>query len=194
LFGNGALNVAAGRWYLNTQQLEDAIAIDPAALGVTTLSAVHANTKLKRLVIEGVAPSMQTLSDGSYLLATPLYAVTRADQVESAPASRLAAFLAGLEMVPRLRAKQLVPASEAAALLAALPARELKQIELTGRKPPIPPPPAILKTATNASQVTAAAGATRQAVAGKRASARGSSRNAGRIVANTRISGKQSFR
>ena len=76
---------------------------------------------------------------------------------------------------------------------AALRPRELKLIELTGRKPPIPPPPPILKTAANASQVTAAEGATRQAIKGKAASAQGNSRNAGRIVANTRVAGKQSF-
>lgn len=193
LFGNGALNVAAGRWYLNTQQLEDAIAIDPAALGVTTLSAVHTNPKLKRLVIEGVAPSMATLEDGSYLLAAPLYAVTRADQLETAPASMLAAFLAGPEMVPRLRAKQLVPASEAGALVAALPARELKIANLVGRAPPVPPPPPILKTAVNALPARAAE-TIHARPAAKPAAAKSSSRNPVRVAQQTRVSAKQTFR
>jgi phosphate transport system substrate-binding protein len=36
------------RWYLNTEQLEAAIAIDPNALGVSALSNVHANNRKLR--------------------------------------------------------------------------------------------------------------------------------------------------
>lgn len=193
LFGNGALNVAAGRWYLNTQQLEDAIAIDPAALGVTTLSAVYTNKKLKLLTIEGIVPSMATLEDGTYLLVAPLYAVNRADQVESAPASQLAAYLAGPEMVPRLRAKQMVPASEAAALVAALPAREIRVAALVGRKPPVPPPPPIVKTAVNRLPA-GSPNVTQRAGAGKQPSSKPTAPNAVRVAQQTRASAKQSFR
>ncbi len=193
LFGNGALNVAAGRWYLNTTQLEDAIAIDPAAMGVTTLSAVHANPKLRMLRIEGVDPSMAALENGTYLLATPLYAVNRADQLETAPASRFAAYLAGPEMVPRLRAKQLVPASEAAAIVAALPERDLRIATLVGRKPPVPPPPPIARTAVNPLPVKAAE-STRVAVAAKRPATAGTRRNAVQVAQQTRVQGKQQFR
>ncbi len=193
LFGNGALNVAAGRRYLNTQQLEDAIAIDPAALGVTTLSAVHANKKLKLVTIEGVAPSLATLEDGSYLLVAPLYAVKRADQAETAPTSQLAAYLAGPEMAPRLRAKQMVPAAEAAALLAALPAREIRVASLVGRKPPVPPPPPIAKTTVN-ELAPASAGSWLKSVAAKPPVLKSGAVNAVRVADQTRAAAKQTFR
>jgi len=193
LFGNGSLNVAAGRWYLNTQQLEDAIAIDPAALGVTTLSAVYTNTKLKLLTIEGVVPSMATLENGTYLLAAPLYAVNRADQLETAPASQLAAYLAGPEMVPRLRAKQMVPASEAAKIETASLQREIRIAGLVGRKPPVPPPPPIMKSDVNPMPKSNDS-ATHRRTAGKQPAPKSTKRNGMRVADQTRAAAKQSFR
>lgn len=124
VLGNGNRIVAAKRWYINTKQLEDAIAIDPAALGVTTLSSLVGNKTLKPLAIEGTAPSFKTLESGQYLLATPLYVAARgptAPQGDSTARARAALEFMNGETALRnaWRSRQLVPAVEAAALAAA---------------------------------------------------------------------------
>lgn len=116
LFGNGATGVAASRWYLNTQQLEEAVSIDPAGMGVSLLSNVHKNSKLKVLAIENILPSPTTMSDGSYLLVTPLYLVSRRGQPQS---QRYVDLLLGLARTdPRLqrtlRDRQMLPFSDQA--------------------------------------------------------------------------------
>jgi hypothetical protein len=57
VLGNGRAGTAAQRWYVNTVQLEAAVAIDPMGLGVSILSDVAANNELRVLAIDNVAPS-----------------------------------------------------------------------------------------------------------------------------------------
>src|SRR5262249_38784792 len=47
VLGNGRAGTAAQRWYVNTVQLEAAVAIDPAGLGVSLLSDVADNKQLR---------------------------------------------------------------------------------------------------------------------------------------------------
>lgn len=77
LFGRGNQPVAAPRLYLNVNKLERAVELDPQSLGVTTLSNVHANGKVKMLAIDDKQPSVANVADGSYPLYTPLYLVTQ---------------------------------------------------------------------------------------------------------------------
>ncbi len=77
LFGRGNQPVAAPRLYLNVSKLERAVELDPQSLGVTTLSNVHANGKVKMLAIDNTRPSVANVADGSYPLYTPLYLVSR---------------------------------------------------------------------------------------------------------------------
>lgn len=87
LFGRGNQPVAAPRLYLNVAKLERAVELDPQSLGVTTLSNVHANHKVKMLAIDNTKPSAANVADGSYPLYTPLYLVTRpADDTVAGPA------------------------------------------------------------------------------------------------------------
>lgn len=151
LFGNGAANVAAQRWYINTKQLEDAIAIDPAGLGVSTLSNVHGNRAVKLLSIEGVAPSLATLEDGQYLLAAPLYLAARKEApgqpgTTSLAREALAFFRSEPALARAWRDKQLLPFTEARKLAAVLPTREkwiagVLGIDTTPPKPAGPPLP-----------------------------------------------------
>lgn len=90
LFGHGGARVAAQRWYINTQQLEDAVAIDPLGIGVSLLSNTVANPKLKLLAIEGVQPDRASLKSGSYPLATALYMAVRREQPEQQQAQGFA--------------------------------------------------------------------------------------------------------
>ena len=79
VYRNGDQRIAAPRLYLNTTKLEEAVTLDPAGLGLSTLANTYANKKVKALAIEGVVPSTQSVTDGSYPLFITLYTVTRPD-------------------------------------------------------------------------------------------------------------------
>jgi phosphate transport system substrate-binding protein len=154
LFGKGSSQVAARRWYINTQQLEDAIAIDPAAIGVSLNSLVAGKPTLGVLAIDGVAPSLATLEDGRYVLPTRLYVAARRE-APGAPSTVQVALRARAFMrsEPALRdawrRRQLLPASQARALRHASAAREAAIAQRLGVRllasappaPSVPPPP-----------------------------------------------------
>lgn len=103
LFGRGNAVVAAERWYINTKQLEDAVAIDPAGLGVTSLSGIADNRKVRALTIDGIAPGAGTLVTASYPLITPLYLVSRAEHDRPARVGALRDELLAMLEQPALR-------------------------------------------------------------------------------------------
>lgn len=113
VYRNGDQRIAAPRLYLNTTKLEEAVTLDPAGLGLSTLANTHANKKVKALAVEGVAPSTQTVVDGSYPLFITLYAVTRPDSPKKAAVDRFLAFLDSPEAKAILRKHDLVPYSDA---------------------------------------------------------------------------------
>ncbi len=84
LFRRGNQPVASPRLYINTSQLENAVAIDPWGLGVSTLSGVKDNRKLAMLKVQDVSPSLAHIEDGSYPLYQPLYLVTPVDSPNQA--------------------------------------------------------------------------------------------------------------
>ncbi|MEZ5522770.1 MAG: substrate-binding domain-containing protein [Dokdonella sp.] len=69
LYRHGDQRIAAPRLYLNTAKLEEAIAIDPNSLGLTTLSSSYANKSLKMLAVEGISASSQSIAVGRQLSA-----------------------------------------------------------------------------------------------------------------------------
>jgi phosphate transport system substrate-binding protein len=154
LFGNGA-SVLGGRWYINTKQLEDAVAIDPAAIAVSAMSNVYANKGLRMLTVDNVVPARATLEDASYPLIVPLYLVSRKErpgQESSVALGRKALefFLGEPAFTKALRDKQLIPASDAKLLATTQDAREQRVMALLGVSftppkspgPPMPPAPA----------------------------------------------------
>jgi phosphate transport system substrate-binding protein len=122
VLGNGRAGTAAQRWYVNTVQLEAAVAIDPMGLGVSLLSDVADNKELRVIAIDDVAPSTATIASGAYALSAPLYAVTRA--TPSTNAARFLDWLAEADVQKQLRARRLVPANEAMELAANASTRE----------------------------------------------------------------------
>ncbi|HET7843378.1 MAG TPA: substrate-binding domain-containing protein [Xanthomonadales bacterium] len=151
IFGNGAA-IVGGRWYINTKQLEEAVAIDPSGFGVTTLSNVFANKAVRMLTVDNVAPARATLEDASYPLITPLYLVARKEtpgQSSSVSLGKKALefFLGEPAFSKALRDKQLVPASDAKKLADSQAAREARVMAMLGvspaalPKPPGPPMP-----------------------------------------------------
>lgn len=135
LFGAGHRPVAATRWYLNTEQLEAAIAIDPNALGVSALSNVYANKKLRMIRVEGVAAQLETIRSGEYLLTTPLYFVHRGDLIPSEVAMRYVRFLEAPATEAWLKKRQLLPIREARLLNQTFAVRERRLLELLKKEP-----------------------------------------------------------
>ncbi|MEO7064641.1 MAG: substrate-binding domain-containing protein [Dokdonella sp.] len=113
IFNNGDQRVAAPRLYLNTAKLEEAIALDPAGLGLSTLASVHANKGVKMLSIEGVTPSTATVGNATYPLYITLYSASRVDSPKQAEIDRYLAFLSTPAAKDILRRHQLIPYSDA---------------------------------------------------------------------------------
>lgn len=126
MFGRGSVNIASKRWYLNTQQLEDAIALDPNGIGVTLLSNVSGNTRVRPLAIDGVAPSIATMRDGSYPLVTEVYIVGRPSGAALAKTQQAKDFIRNdAAMQQAMRAKQMLPYRDGQDLSAKRRSREL---------------------------------------------------------------------
>lgn len=116
LFGHGNQPVAAPRLYLNTAKLQAGVALDPAGFGVTTLSNASGNEKLKMLDINGVKPSLSTVSDGSYLLFTPLYVVTNSSGTKAEQSQAFVDFLGGDAAKKVMREHLILPYADGSVL------------------------------------------------------------------------------
>ncbi|MBN8728368.1 MAG: substrate-binding domain-containing protein [Xanthomonadales bacterium] len=123
VFNNGGKRVAAPRLYLNTIALEQAIAIDPAGLGLSTLGGVHSNTGVRMVNVEGVTPSTASVADGTYPLFITLYLVERNDDFHQDVIDRFREFLATPGVRDIVRKHQLVPYGEVADIAAKQEAR-----------------------------------------------------------------------
>lgn len=113
LFHHGDQDVAVPRLYVNTEKLEEGIAIDPHGLGLTTLSAAHANPALKILTVEDVTPSPATVADGTYPLYSTLFLAAREDARNKAEVDRFVRYLATDAATAVLRRHDLVPYADA---------------------------------------------------------------------------------
>ncbi len=118
LYGSGDARVAAPRWYINVNALEQAVALDPKSLGLSTLSRVHDNKQVKIIPIEGVTPTPATVADGSYPLYTAIYLASSPSSPHAAEIAKFMDFLNTDEAKKIARAHDLVPYSEAPALTA----------------------------------------------------------------------------
>jgi len=113
LFHFGDQDVAAPRLYVNVEKLEEGIAIDPHGLGVTTLSAAHANPGLKMLTVENVSASPATIADGSYPLYSTLFLAAREGAANKAEIDKFVQFVATPAAADVLRRHGLVPYGDA---------------------------------------------------------------------------------
>jgi len=156
LFGRGNQPVAAPRLYVNTAKLEEAVTLDPKALGVTTLAGVSGNRKVKTININGTPPSPATVKDGSYPLFIPVYLITSESSPKAAQLKVFMDFLgtdAGRDVA---RKHDLVPYDEAPALAELDVSRRPKILAEVGARP-VPqeptPTPVAAPGATYASRV-----------------------------------------
>lgn len=113
MYRKGDQKIAAPRLYLNTSKLEEGIAIDPNGLGLSSLSNSYANTGMKMLSVEGIAPSTQSVANGSYPLFITLYVVGRQDSTKLEEVNNFLTFLDSPTAMQLMRQHQLVPYMEA---------------------------------------------------------------------------------
>jgi len=118
VFRNGDQRVAAPRLYINTAKLEEAITLDPAGLGLSTMANTYANKGVKMLSVEGVGATVATVADGSYPLYITLYLAERVDSPKQAAIDHFLEFLATPAAKEIARRHQLTPYSDAADVVA----------------------------------------------------------------------------
>jgi phosphate transport system substrate-binding protein len=123
LFHFGDQQVSVSRLYLNVEKLEEDIALNEHGLGMTTLSGVAHNPKVKMLTVEGVRASPATIADGSYPLYTALYLAARDDDRQHETVAKLIEFTGSDGAKALLRKRDLVPYADAADLIARQDAR-----------------------------------------------------------------------
>ncbi|MEP6484082.1 MAG: substrate-binding domain-containing protein [Rudaea sp.] len=109
LFHYGDQAIAAPRLYVNTEKLEEGIAIDPHGLGLSTFSGVARNPKVKMLAVEGSRASIASISDGSYPLFAALYLASRDDSKKHAEVVKFVTFAGSEQGKEILRKHDLVP-------------------------------------------------------------------------------------
>ncbi|NII52714.1 substrate-binding domain-containing protein [Luteibacter sp. SG786] len=116
LFGRGNQPVAAPRLYVNVAKLEEGVTLDKQGLGASTLAGASSNKKVKILSIDGVAPSMSTVSSGAYPLYTELYLVTNETGPKAAEVKEFVSFVTSGQGSSLLRSHSLVPYADGMAL------------------------------------------------------------------------------
>ena len=119
LYGRGNQPVAVPRLYVNVAKLEQAVTLDPKALGVSTLSGVRGNSQLQIIAIDDVMPSTATVASGRYQLYTPLYLVTNANGPNAVQTRKFVDFMNSPQARTVMRAHNLLPYNDGATLAAA---------------------------------------------------------------------------
>lgn len=140
LFGRGSQPVAAPRLYVNTAKLEEAVTLDPKAMGVTTLAGITGNRKVKAININGTPPSPATVKDGSYPLFIPVYLITSQSSPKAEQLKNFMDFLATEPARDVARKHDLVPYDEAPALAELDASRRPKILAEVGARPVVEEP------------------------------------------------------
>jgi len=118
LYGHGDAGVAAPRWYINVGALEQGVALDPKALGLSTLSGVHDNKEVKIIPVEGVTPTPATVADGSYPLYAAIYLASSTSSPHATDIAKFMDFLNTDEARKLMRKHDLLPYADATTLTA----------------------------------------------------------------------------
>ncbi len=140
LFGRGNQPVAAPRLYVNTHKLEEGVALNPNGLGVSTLTDIRDQPRLKAIRIDGVAPNVANIADGSYPLFTPLYLVTNPRSAKAAQAQTFVDFVQTDAGKAALRTRAVLPYADGSALLAMDSTRRARILAQVGARPRSKPP------------------------------------------------------
>ncbi|MFK2932164.1 LysM peptidoglycan-binding domain-containing protein [Dyella agri] len=118
LFGHGEQQISAPRLYLNTKALEEGVSLNPNGLGLSTLSNVTGNPKLRSIPIDGVAPTVANIADGSYPLYIPLFLVSNPNSPKAAQVQAFMDFLQTDPAKTTLRDHSVLPYQDGIGLVA----------------------------------------------------------------------------
>jgi phosphate transport system substrate-binding protein len=113
LFGRGNAPIVMPRSYINVDTLEQGIALDPKSLGLSSLSGVRDNHKVKIIPVEGVMPTPATIADGSYPLYTAIYLATNPDNPHAAQVAQYMDFLSSDDAKKLMHEHGLLPYADA---------------------------------------------------------------------------------
>lgn len=116
MFGNGNFPAAAPRQLINIDSLQSDVALNTKGLALSTLAHARRQHGIKVLSIEGVQPSLATVSSGQYPLPLTIYLAYKADSPKLAQIQKLLAFLGGEKAGEILRSHGLLPYAQATAL------------------------------------------------------------------------------
>jgi phosphate transport system substrate-binding protein len=117
LFHDGDQAVSIPRLYVNTEKLEEGIAIDPHGIGMSTLSGVARIPGIKMLMVEGVAASTTSITEGNYPLYSTLYLAARDDGKNQDAVTKFIHYTESDSAKAVLRKRDLVPYADAQGLL-----------------------------------------------------------------------------
>ena len=140
LFGRGTQPVAAPRLYVNTHMLEKGIELNANGLGVDTLADIQGKPGLKALAINGVAPTLTSIADGSYPLFTPLYVVTNPLSSKAAATQAFIDFIQSDAGAAALRQSAVLPYADGSALAVLDSARRERILATVNTNAPYLPP------------------------------------------------------
>jgi len=129
LFHYGDQNVSVSRMYVNTEKLEEDIALNANGLGMSTLGGVARNPKVKMLDVEGVRATAATIADGTYPLYSAIYLASRDDAAASAQVAKFIAFAGSDSGRSILRQEGLVPYADAPELMTTKQEERLAYVE-----------------------------------------------------------------
>ncbi|HET7779627.1 MAG TPA: substrate-binding domain-containing protein [Rudaea sp.] len=118
LYHDGEQRVSVPRLYVNIEKLEEGIAIDPHAIGISLWASVHGNPALKAISVEGLSASQATITDGSYPLYTLLFLVAREDGKNVANVQKFVQYTSSDPVKALMRQHGLVPYADAPNLVA----------------------------------------------------------------------------
>lgn len=128
----GGPGIQATRRVANTIELEQAVAANRNAIGLTSYGAARRVMDVKMLGIEGQPPATNTIRDGTYLLFTPLYLVSRPGGEKRRLVSDLMRFSSQGPTAQVLRRVGTIPYTDGMGLLSGQANRDA-QIELRMR-------------------------------------------------------------
>ncbi|HEY3520213.1 MAG TPA: substrate-binding domain-containing protein [Rhodanobacteraceae bacterium] len=151
LYGHGDAGVAAPRWYINVGALEQGVALDPKALGLSTLSGVHDNKEVKIIPVEGVMPTPATVADGSYPLYTTIYLASSASSPHATDIAKFMDFLNTDEAKKLMRKHDLLPYADATTLTAQTTDQQVAAVTARMVSEGLTPPTAVAETPTPVS-------------------------------------------
>ena len=178
LFGRGDQQISAPRLYLNTKALEEGIALNPNGLGLSTLSNVVGNPKLRTIPIDGVAPTVANVADGSYPLYIPLFLVTNPNSTKTAQTQAFLDFLQTDKAKAVLRDHDVLPYQDGIGLVSMDQERRNKvyaESTNSSAKPPLAAPGASYAAAAAIAPTSERTLAARSALEKRNAEARSAS-------------------